>query len=1050
MKNVEDLRYKRTLFVGLGGAGIKTLRVLKKKIESANDGKVPEQVKFLLIDTNATELSNFRDFDNSEKICIAVREPYQRYMHDKNKVTHEYIPAQNAHSLLALERGAGQIRSNGHFAIIESQYSNKLMRIFREKADALENIDVKASTLERDPKIEIRLVFSIAGGTGSGTFLPIATLLRAAIKHSELTAYIYSATHFSKQVENSAKYSVMQNAYAALCELDYMMHFGRDEKRHQNITYNFGPEKNQQIEQSNRPFEEVYYIDKLTSFPTADSVEFAYNDLDRLRDNTAEAMHIAATNIITAHTGTVDNVRQKIMEGQFDVSDKFAWVSGFGIAELYLNTLNTSDPVAINTCCEAISARTDINKSISAEDVDRIATNFIAKKWDESNGDEDGDPILSRFVRKDIIESQCSDEVYRRNDDDASYESIPLRLSGILTKQNKNAETIIRNSSAEFESNIESLLRSLINEDLYEGHYVSGYDGKGPGMSFNMIKQILKSIEEKLELSLSQLRVEKTKHENDRKIANDKLRKAHQNNVPGVKKQSFLGKLFRQNNNTDQKEKETSETLSALYKQHQKEALINHILSERDACAIEIFDKCKAIVSEANKLLERWRELLKSAQDDGEKRKDKISRRDEKSEIKENRVEVRMLDVQKGFRLKYDDIKGLSKLASENKIQSEQAKFEAVCKLLTAASGSLKDYLDAGIGEMNTLSLDGRIKVERTECQQKIDRLIDLSTPTMQVDGHGYGEQVKVDHFWYVMTECPEANLIKKDDGDGDSKSKSVGRLLKDMVEQNVLDAKVNLVHVPGWENKAIIYRVDSAVPAYFVDGVCVSTEGGYTLEGCYEELKKTKRTYTPFSHETLRQLLENKICALKPMDTVEEDKVLDYWLNFIMKNKIVIRGNDEDATYCIDSKICGDRLSDQLECRNQVLVLGKTRTEAYNTFHRYCGELIKEWKSYEKDIMKPFFPNNNADSKNVLQIYSCDYIANRELCQYDHKMIMELTKDDEDFIQLDKEMARLDKRATEYAEQLRNQQYNEQLSNCDANGLSEYCKKLKSSTNIE
>lgn len=351
---------------------------------------------------------------------------------------------------------------------------------------------------------------------------------------------------------------------------------------------------------------------------------------------------------------------------------------------------------------------------------------------------------------------------------------------------------------------------------------------------------------------------------------------------------------------------------------------------------------------------------------------------------------------------------------------------------------------------MNTLSLDGRIKVERTECQQKIDRLIDLSTPTMQVDGHGYGEQVKVDHFWYVMTECPEANLIKKDDGDGDSKSKSVGRLLKDMVEQNVLDAKVNLVHVPGWENKAIIYRVDSAVPAYFVDGVCVSTEGGYTLEGCYEELKKTKRTYTPFSHETLRQLLENKICALKPMDTVEEDKVLDYWLNFIMKNKIVIRGNGEDATYCIDSKICGDRLSDQLECRNQVLVLGKTRTEAYNTFHRYCGELIKEWKSYEKDIMRPFFPNNNADSKNVLQIYSCDYIANRELCQYDHKMIMELTKDDEDFIQLDKEMARLDKRATEYAEQLRNQQYNEQLSNCDASGLSEYCKKLKSSTNIE
>lgn len=30
MKNVNNLRFKRTLFVGLGGAGAKTLRRLKK------------------------------------------------------------------------------------------------------------------------------------------------------------------------------------------------------------------------------------------------------------------------------------------------------------------------------------------------------------------------------------------------------------------------------------------------------------------------------------------------------------------------------------------------------------------------------------------------------------------------------------------------------------------------------------------------------------------------------------------------------------------------------------------------------------------------------------------------------------------------------------------------------------------------------------------------------------------------------------------------------------------------------------------------------------
>ena len=117
MKNVNNLRFKRTLFVGLGGAGAKTLRRLKQDIKDAC-GELPKQVKFLLVDTNATDLANYRDFDNNEKICIAVREPYQRYQHDISLATHEFIPKQNVHSLLALERGAGQIRSNGHFAVI--------------------------------------------------------------------------------------------------------------------------------------------------------------------------------------------------------------------------------------------------------------------------------------------------------------------------------------------------------------------------------------------------------------------------------------------------------------------------------------------------------------------------------------------------------------------------------------------------------------------------------------------------------------------------------------------------------------------------------------------------------------------------------------------------------------------------------------------------------------------------------------------------------------------------------------------------------------------
>lgn len=1050
-------RFKRTLFVGLGGAGAKTLRILKKRIVEANNGIQPDQIKFLLIDTNSTELSNFRDFDNNEKICIAVREPYQRYLHDKDTSTHEFIPKQNAHSLLALERGAGQIRSNGHFAVIENQYSNKLMRIFRERADELENIDIKESTLEKDPKIEVRLVFSIAGGTGSGTFLPIATILRAAVKHCELTAYIYSATNFSKKVENSAKYSVMQNAYAALCELDYMMHFGRDESRHKNITFNFGPSENQHMEQSNRPFDEVYYIDKHTNLPDSDSVEFSYNEIDRLQENTADAMHIAATNLITAHTGTVDNVRQKIMEGQFDVSDKFAWVSGLGLAELYFNEISENDSFLIDTCLDSINGRIDKGKALEELTITNIVQKFVDQRYDESKGSDDHDPILSKFISEKELHEFSVKKVKQKGSNNAKSDDFEVKFKDVVFQEKRNDVTKIEEElKKEFEDDLNGLIKKLIDEDKDSADvYVKGYDGKGFGLSLEQIKKIISAIKLNSDTSVTTLKEEQEKHRKEQKSADEEIKTESKKGVSSpvpIQRKKYLGFIpspkIKPNgpqpngNNTGQSTNTGS--LDVIH-EAQTRALENRLLAERDQEAIDVLKALSVISNKKIEEIDKWISILEKASSVGSKEKGKIDL-PEKTKKKVNRVEVYGADINKAFRIKYSHLTELASKQKTGNLGTDESFFNAIKIYIIKANGSLHEYLVNGIDEIKAQAESGETKTERTECQQKIDRLIDLSSPTMQVDRHGYGERVKVDHFWYVMTDCPEANVADKSK---DGADKSVGALLKELIEQNTLEAKVNLVHVPEWKNKAMVYRVDSAVPVYFVDGVCESTEGGYTLEGCYEELKKTKLTYTPFSHETLRKLLENRKCALKPMDSVEDSKVLDYWLNFIMLQRIVIRGNDDERYYCIDSERCGERISNRLECRNRVLLLGKTRAEAYNTFQRYCGELIKEWKSYEEDIKKPFFPQTAQEDKkrNVYQIFSCDYINDKQLCQYNGD-ISKLTKDDDDFIMLDREMTRIDKRAIEYADKVKEKYMNEKLSNCDRKDFSEYCNKLMTLSN--
>ena len=1038
MKKVKELRYKRTMFVGLGGAGAKTLAILKKEIKEANDGKIPNQIKFLLIDTNATDLANYKDFDCCEKVCIAVREPWARYKHDEHiptHATHEFIPKQNAHSLLALERGAGQIRSNGHFAVIENQYSNKLMRVFRETADLIEDIDIDGKTLERDPKLEVRLVFSIAGGTGSGTFLPIAMLIRAAIRHCELTAYIYSATHYEKIVENSAKASVMQNAYASLVELDYMMHYGRNALKYEPIRFTYGPEQNQHIDQASRPFEEVYYIDKRTNLPVSESTEFVYNELKRIQENTANVMHLAATNIISAHTGTVDNVRQKIMEGQFDVGDKFAWLSGVGLAEIFLDQKNVDQVELVGAVCDILAARTK-EATLSGEQIayDEIATNFIRKyRWNESGDEFDKDEVLRNFFTKESLKNACQKIIGTKNNQETpdiykkkiltNRSKVDYTLDDLLIEMSRpEKEKIINNELNRFTSDLlTNLVKSLIDKDLYnEGIAVRSVDNKGS--SLYVIKEILIAIRTALNVSHKQLEREKEAYELKEKEVVELIENSLNNNAPTPPQRSFLGIKFGRNNNTTPKA--IGQNQPATIQNYQVDALQYYFLQKRIDAASELYQKCISKVEELETTIYNWLELLKEMSIEGNKLLSVIKQREKNTSAKkeENRVEVNMIDVNDGYRLLYDCIKDeLYEVYKNDNNATPIFLFKKLCRLIQGELGTLQIYLSKGIAE-----IDANKSCKRTECQTKVERLIDLSTPTMQVDYHGYGDQVHVDHFWYVMADCGEdsTNNCTNDEEKKDIRDKSVGGLLKHILEQNALDQKVNLVHVPGWNNKAVLYRVDSAVPAYFVDGVCIGEAGGHTLEGCYEELKKTKRTYTPFSHETLRKKLENGITVLKPHDSTSEEMALEIWVNFQIlsahyPNRYIrfesVKGTK--GVYSILSEQLGEKHTGELSERSKVLILGDTRKDAYDTFSRYCQTLLSEYPQYNEEV----------DAIQNAENYEEKFIMTGE--EYMELVIGEkwnqlrFAQEDPEFLQLQKEMDFIDKRRKAYFEEGKNQQ---------------------------
>lgn len=978
METVDGLRYKRTLYVGLGGAGAKTLTVLKKKILQANGQKLPKQIKFLLIDTNATELSNYNNFDASEKICIAVREPYERYMSDNGKHTHEYIPSRNSASLMALERGAGQVRSNGHFAVIENQYSNKLMRIFKERGDELMDIDIDRAKLEKDPKIEVRVIFSLAGGTGSGTFLPISILLRAALKHSELIGYALAPSHYERVIENSAKKTVMANGYAALAELDYMMHFGRDVINQENIPFNFGPDiKTQQIIQFDRPFDEVYYIDKRTNMPLSDTVEYTYNELKRTFENTADIIHIASTNIISGHTGTVDNVRQKIREGQFDVEDKFGWVSGVGMAEIYLNPQEKDSKEICSGALQAIKERLAAFKD--TDEAVKLSGKIVDSDFDETgHPDSDKNCVQDKFLTEDEIDSYCQG-VRDANTPGVGVIDIPLMKA--MEQFNKTKEDVIKSQVNSFKNRLLKFIPDFIDGNLVNDK--NDRDKEYVTTSLRFLIAVLKGAKSRLDQGVSRLRNEKNEHFQKKEKAEKeydgeaKVLQDEQNHKPqktGLL--SFLKKKKTVVDHVDIKDQ------TAKVCKKQAEYAKWCIWEKRAEAAIDVLNACIVETEDKIRLIDGYISTLSTALNEGTSKLEEKKNASENVKEPSNRIEVKMAVVNDGYHLSYDQISTVYDF-SQKETTNHKDIFPRICEMLSDATGTLSEFLVKSINQIDSKIGDYITKgrQERSYCQKAIENLIDLSAPTMQIDGHGYGSKIKADQFYYIMTSDDEINFdskdlkeikkrIDKEDSVFNSlQNKTVAGMLQYLLEQNSLDIHVQRVNVRGWTNKAILYRVKSAVPPYFIEGVAKTSLGGVTMEDCYEELKHTRLQYTPFSHETLRQKLEDGKSVLKPHNSLAEDIAMEHWVNFLWlakqdenidKNEFIhfkpefnpsfVNCDKQQGAvgiYSIESDGLGCCLTGELSDQKKILILGKTRIEAFHKFSRYCQDILSEHKGY-------------------------------------------------------------------------------------------------------
>ncbi|HVG23161.1 MAG TPA: tubulin-like doman-containing protein [Thermoanaerobaculia bacterium] len=325
MKN--NVVFRPTVVIGLGGTGYKTLLKLKKRFVDAY-GSLPPIVKFLSIDTteNAEGSSRAADgpheaqLDHNEMYVLQVGNP-AGLVNGTNPHIDEWWPQEiPTQSIIA---GAGQVRARGRLALFAraSEVYAKIRHAVHEVRDIKNQKQMYAEQFQVSDRagVEVHIVGSLAGGTGSGTFLDVAFMARDVIggdEQSNFTGVLLLPGIFTRMAGVAL---VKPNAYGALKEVEHLSTM----KGSFTVDYGF-----RRVDVTRPPFDVVYLVDSINE---QGRVVMEQNDL---HDLIADGMYVQiGSQIGVDSANAVDNIKTQIATAP-RVKGRSPQYCSFGVASL--------------------------------------------------------------------------------------------------------------------------------------------------------------------------------------------------------------------------------------------------------------------------------------------------------------------------------------------------------------------------------------------------------------------------------------------------------------------------------------------------------------------------------------------------------------------------------------------------------------------------------------------------------------------------------------------------------------------------------------------
>lgn len=329
-------KLRRTLFIGLGGTGMNAL-LHTKKILYDTYGEIPPMLGFLGIDTDGGVYNKSlpaKDgtpitLSSSEQLPISVNSPSAIYLRTPGNF--DWIPACNTAALTSLNIGAGAIRTNGRFAVTirEDDVVNSLSSKLRQINSAAIIDNPRYGLLSNE--VEVHLVFSLGGGTGCGTFLNMAYLIKRILPEAKLSGYAVMADVFRAMMHGAGMARVRPNAMGAIRDLDFLMHLGPG-----SLPVELKWLRSTEMVRE-RPFTAFYFIDN------RNENNDMFSNVDQLCEMISLALVTSTGELSVATASVSDNVAKQINDGTMDIRNKKAWAAGFGVSEILFSSHTLSE-----------------------------------------------------------------------------------------------------------------------------------------------------------------------------------------------------------------------------------------------------------------------------------------------------------------------------------------------------------------------------------------------------------------------------------------------------------------------------------------------------------------------------------------------------------------------------------------------------------------------------------------------------------------------------------------------------------------------------------